>query len=84
MALPLFGLLAKDSEFIWSGPFQEAFELIKEQLTTAPILRGPNWTLPFHIHTDASDKAVGTTLGQLEEKILMPFISSARTCPRLN
>ena len=29
MASPLFGLLAKYSEFIWSGPCQEAFELIK-------------------------------------------------------
>ena len=65
MASPLFGLLAKEFEFISSGPCQEAFELIKKQLTTAPILRGPNWTLPFHSHTDASEKAVGAALGKL-------------------
>ena len=65
MASPLFGLLAKYSECIWYGPCQEDFELIKEKLTTAPIIQGPNWTLPFHIQNDASDKAVGETLGKL-------------------
>ena len=32
----------------------------------APILRGPNWTLTFHISTDASDAAIGGVLGQKE------------------
>ena len=40
-------------------------------MTTAPILRGPNWALPFHIHADASDKAIRTTLGQINDK--MPY-----------
>jgi len=31
-------------------------------------LRGPNWALPFHIHVDASHKAIGEALGQEEEK----------------
>ena len=31
-----------------------------------PILRGPDWTLPFHISTDASDTAIGGVLGQKE------------------
>ena len=65
IASPLFGLLAKDSEFIWSSPCQEAFKLIKKQMNTTPILRGPNWTLPFHIHIDASKKVVGATLEHL-------------------
>eukprot|EP00253_Pinus_taeda_P003292 PITA_03292 len=40
-----------------------------QQLVSAPILRGPNWALPFHIHTDASNKAIGAALGQVEEKL---------------
>ena len=36
---------------------------------TAPILRGPNWALPFHIHTDALNKEIGVALGQIEEKL---------------
>ena len=34
----------------------------------APVLRGPNWALPFHISTDASDTAIGGVLGQKEDQ----------------
>jgi len=42
---------------------------LKEKLTTAPILRGPNWALTFHIHANASDKVVGAALGQIDDKL---------------
>jgi len=32
-----------------------------------PVLRGPNWNFPFHIHTDASNYAIGAVLEQQEE-----------------
>jgi len=35
---PLFGLLAKDSEFLWSKNYQEAMETLKDKLTSTPIL----------------------------------------------
>jgi len=63
LASPLFGLLAKDSKFIWSKNCQEPLEILKDKLTTTQILRGPNWSLPFHIHVDASHKAIGAALG---------------------
>ena len=59
LASPLFGLLGKHVEFIWSENCQEALDTLKSKLVTAPILRGPNWALPFHIHIDASNKAIG-------------------------
>jgi len=31
-------------------------------------LRGPNWSLPFHISSDASDLAIGVALGKEENK----------------
>lgn len=62
LACPLFGLLAKDSEFIWSKRCQDALEILKGMLTTALILQGPNRTLPFHIHVDATHKATGAPL----------------------
>ena len=42
---------------------------MKYKLASAPILRGPNWALTFPIHTDASNKAIGVALGQVEEKL---------------
>eukprot|EP00253_Pinus_taeda_P034267 PITA_34267 len=69
LASPLFGLLAKDVEFKWTNDCQKSLNELKDKLVSAPILRGPNWALPFHIHTDASNKAIGAALGQIEEKL---------------
>eukprot|EP00253_Pinus_taeda_P009906 PITA_09906 len=69
LASPLFGLIAKDVEFKWSDDCQRALNELKDKLVSAPILRGPNWALPFHIHTDSSNKAIGAALGQFEGKL---------------
>ncbi|RVW72758.1 Retrovirus-related Pol polyprotein from transposon opus [Vitis vinifera] len=42
------------------------FDQLKQFLTTAPIVRVPNWKLPFEVMCDASDFAVGVVLGQRE------------------
>ena len=63
IASPLFVLLMKNVEFNWTNFCQEAFSTLKHQLSTAPILRGPDWTLPFHISFDASDTSIGAVLG---------------------
>ena len=60
----MFKLLTKDVEFQWTEYCQNAFEILKAKLSVAPILRGPNWSLPFHISTDASNTAIGGVLGQ--------------------
>ncbi|RVW13727.1 Retrovirus-related Pol polyprotein from transposon 17.6 [Vitis vinifera] len=36
-------------------------------LTTAPIVRAPNWQLPFEVMCDASDFAIRAVLGQRED-----------------
>ena len=59
----------KDVEFVWSEACQIAFVKLKEKLSIAPILRGPNWTLPFHISSDASDIAIGAVLGQQDGQV---------------
>ena len=40
---------------------------MKLLLTTAPIVRAPNWQLPFEVMCDASDFAIGAVLGQKED-----------------
>ncbi|RDX77642.1 Retrovirus-related Pol polyprotein from transposon 17.6, partial [Mucuna pruriens] len=47
IALPLSKLLQKDVEFNFGWPSIEAFQELKNRLTSAPILQAPNWELPF-------------------------------------
>ncbi|RVW20682.1 Retrovirus-related Pol polyprotein from transposon 17.6 [Vitis vinifera] len=46
---------------------EKSFEELKQFLTTAPIVRAPNWKLPFEVMCDASDLAMGAVLGQRED-----------------
>ena len=67
IAKPLYKILEKDAKFIWENGCQESFEELKSHLTTAPIVRAPNWPLPFEVMCDASDLAIGAVLGQRED-----------------
>ncbi|RVW63902.1 Retrovirus-related Pol polyprotein from transposon 17.6 [Vitis vinifera] len=46
--------------------YQNSFDQLKKFLTT-PIVRAPNWQLPFELMCDASDFAIGAVLGQRED-----------------
>jgi len=41
---------------------------LKAELSSAQVLRIPTTGTPFHLYSDASKKAVGVTLGQLDEQ----------------
>ncbi|GJT55061.1 reverse transcriptase domain-containing protein [Tanacetum coccineum] len=41
-----------------------AFNILKEKLTTVPIIISPDWNMPFELMCDASDFAVGAVFGQ--------------------
>eukprot|EP00253_Pinus_taeda_P001935 PITA_01935 len=69
LASLLFSLLGKDVEFKWTDYYQGALDEFKDKMVSALILRGPNWALPFHLHTDASNKAIGVASGKVEEKL---------------
>jgi len=69
MASPLFVLLMKNDEFKCTDACQKTFDELKHQLSTAPILRGPDWALPFHIPSDASGTMIGVVLGQEENNL---------------
>lgn len=64
IAIPLYTLLTKEAKFSWAKECHDFFLQLKSILTTAPILRGVNWTLPFKINRDASNYAIGAILGQ--------------------
>ena len=65
IARPLHDLTKKDSQWQWEQKHQLAFDRLKEQVTTAPILVQPDVTKPFRLETDASDFATGAVLSQL-------------------
>ena len=67
IAKPLYKLLEKDVRFTWDEDFQRSFEELKSHLTTAPIVRAPNWQLPFEVMCDASDLAIGAVLVHRED-----------------
>lgn len=60
---PLCNLLEKDVKFSFDEECVKAFELLKERLTTAPVIVSPNWDFPFELMCDANDQAVGAVLG---------------------
>ena len=68
IARPLCNLLAKDVPFAWSQACEAAFDKLKTMLVSPPIMRSPNWNLPFEIMCGANDYAIGAVLGQREDK----------------
>ncbi len=68
IASPLHSLSKKDVPFSWGPSEEEAFVLLKEAMTTAPVLVHFNVDLPVEIHPDSSGYAIGIVVVQLDEK----------------
>nr|GFB06093.1 hypothetical protein [Tanacetum cinerariifolium] len=68
-----------NSPFIFSNECIQAFNMLKDKLTEAPILIVPNWDQPFELMCDASDFAVGVVLGQRIEKHFRPIHYASKT-----
>ncbi|XP_042019212.1 uncharacterized protein LOC121767077 [Salvia splendens] len=64
IAQPLTHLLHNDVEFVFDEDCKKAFQLLKDKLVSAHIIRAPDWNHPFEVVCDASDFAVGVVLGQ--------------------
>lgn len=67
IAKPLTSLTKKDTDFEWTLERQNAFDNLKQQFTSAPMLVLPDPSKPMKLETDASDFAWGAVLTQLEE-----------------
>ncbi|GKB98923.1 reverse transcriptase domain-containing protein [Tanacetum coccineum] len=70
---PMTQLLVKDALFNFSEECIQAFNTLKRELTQAPIMIKPDWSLPFEIMCDASDYAVRAVLGQRIDKHFKPI-----------
>lgn len=76
---PLCNLLAKDTPFVFDSACVEAFEKLRDSLSSAPIMQPPKWSLPFEIMCDASDYAVGAVLGQRVDKVPYAIYYASKT-----
>ena len=63
---PLYKLIEKDAKFMWNVDCQKNFEELNDYLTMTPVVKAPNWQLPFEVMCDASDLSIGAVLGQRE------------------
>ncbi|CAN6685862.1 unnamed protein product [Malus baccata var. baccata] len=68
ISTPLCRLLQKDGTFDFNEECEKAFKHLKEMLTSAPIIRPPDWSISFELMCDASDYALGVVLGQRKDK----------------
>jgi hypothetical protein len=64
IAQPLHQLTRKGAEFKWDSECQESFMILKEKLSTPPVLAYPSFDRPFILETDASIAGVVAVLAQ--------------------
>ena len=69
--------LKDESEFTWGAKQQEAFERIKQYLSSSPVLKASRRGVPFRIYVAAEDKVIGAVLTQEAEgkKYIITYIS---------
>ncbi|GBO09375.1 Transposon Ty3-G Gag-Pol polyprotein, partial [Araneus ventricosus] len=77
---PLNQVLKKDVKFNWTNERQDAFDKLKETLTTKPVLNLYNPDVTCHVFLDASQKSVGAVLKQPDASdVLHPIAYHSRT-----
>ena len=63
---PIYDLTRKGRPFIWGKELEKAFEEIKRRLVKATVLHMPNHEGRFHLYSDTSKFAAGSTLYQIQ------------------
>lgn len=64
---PLYQLCEKNRRFKWSVQCQEAFNIIKDRLSSAPVLAYPAIGKDYILDTDASQYCIGGVLSQCHD-----------------
>ena len=79
IAAPLRCLLKKENEFLFQKPQLEAFDKLKEMITSPPVLKFYNPNRPIRVRCDASQHGLGALLEQNEER-WHPVAYASRSC----
>ena len=75
----MYELLKKETVYSWTNKQQEAFDELKKAITTAPVVRYPDFEKPFLLYTDASLTGLGAVLAQKEGKEEYVIAYASRT-----
>ena len=79
LAEPIHTVMGKKAEWLWGGPQQKSFELIKTQVTQAPVLCAFHLNKNHRVFADSSQYALGAVLlqntGQDGSQLNMLFVS---------
>lgn len=76
---PLTKLLKKNTSFSWTFEQQNSFDMLREKLTSEPILQYPDFNREFVLTTDASNFAIGAILSQGKIGEDLPIAYASRT-----
>ena len=82
IAAPLNELTKKNVPFVWSDAQEEAFTILKDKLTHAPLLQLPDFNKMFELECDASGIGLGGVL--LQEGKPVAYFSEKLSGPSLN
>ncbi|XP_020965739.1 uncharacterized protein LOC110266122 [Arachis ipaensis] len=77
IALPLTYLTRKEVSFVWMAECDRSFKMLKEKLTTTPVLVLPDPQKPFELYCDASHKGLGCML--MQDKNVVAYASRQLT-----
>src|SRR5258706_1021901 len=67
IACPIHALTQKLKDWSWGAAEQQAFDVLKSTVTSAPMLAFPSKSGPFCLECDASNFAMGAVLSQQQE-----------------
>ena len=67
ISCPLHALTQKSKDWSWGAAEQQAFDVLKSTVTSAPMLTFPSKSGPFHLECDASNFTMGAVLSQQQE-----------------
>jgi hypothetical protein len=80
-------LLKKDVPFFWDEASQCSFDALKHVLTTAPLLRPPNYNKYFLLYLATAESTIGMFLVQEDDSFseyVIYYLSRGLIGPELN
>jgi hypothetical protein len=79
---PLTSMTSKNVKFIWMDEHQKAFDNIKNIIICREVmLTFPDFSRPFHIYIDASDKQLSAVITQ-DEKHIVFYSRKLKSAPQ--